>query len=448
MPLLIPAREDNSRTLQTYVRRNVPELDPTPERRSFVGALVKSLASALNDWYVSLKTYADKQPFPQTATGDFLLKGWWRTITKLDPIPAAPARGYVAFTGIAGSTIPAGASLQANGITYTTEHATAIVAQPVAIASLTYYAGRNVAVIETVGPHLVATGVSGTVAGASVADFNGAFPLTATGENELTYTPATVPGSTSATGATLTATWGVATVTAETMGRAGNISGGGSLLVTDGLTGVETTALVTFGGISGGTDAETQEPYRARILAAMGSDYGAFSEAEIRDIVMSVAGVTRVWIDRATLGGTNGVDEGQVRVAFLRDNDATPFPSAQETADVKAKLVALSMTANTAPEDVSVISPEPVYIDIGLSIVPDTVSMRAAVTAAVRQYFAESVDYGQPVLARVDIECAVKAAYDMKRRQKLQSFTLATPAGDTALGQTQMPFLGRIDFGV
>ena len=71
----------------------LPNLDPTPARRSKIGAWVKSLASALFDWYVALKDYGDHEPFPQTARGDFLYNGWWRPLTKLNPIPAAPSRG-------------------------------------------------------------------------------------------------------------------------------------------------------------------------------------------------------------------------------------------------------------------------------------------------------------------------------------------------------------------
>ena len=447
MPLIIPTREGNSLALQTYVRRKTSELDPTPDRRSFVGALVASLASAINDWYVALKSYADKQPFPQTATGDFLMKGWWRTITKLDPIPASPARGIVAFTGIAGTTIPKNTVLQANGVAYTVESATAVLAQPVAVASLTYYPARAVAIVVTPGDHLLATGMSITVSGAPDSAYDGTYPITVTDDDELTYQPATVPGAATAPGATITATWGVATVTAGVAGQATNVSSGGLLQISDNLAGLDTTARATFGGIQGGADAETAEAYRARVCTAMGSDYGAFNAAEIRDIVMSVPGVTRVWIDRATLGGTNGVDEGQVRIAFVRDGDANPLPSAQEVADVKAKLVALSMTANTAEEDVMVQGPEPVWVDtVFAAITPDTVSMRRAVAASVELFFAESVDYGTPV-SLDDLKCAIKATYDVVLRQRLASFTLATPAADIAVTQTQMAFSREIRFG-
>ena len=89
MPLNIPARRDVVGATQAYVREGLPELDPSTERRSFIGGLVKSLSSALHDFYVALKRYGDNEPFPQRASRAFLLSGWWVDITGLTLNPAA-----------------------------------------------------------------------------------------------------------------------------------------------------------------------------------------------------------------------------------------------------------------------------------------------------------------------------------------------------------------------
>jgi uncharacterized phage protein gp47/JayE len=444
MPLNIPTRKGVSRSLDAYVRTELPSLDPTPERGSKISGWAKSLASALFDWYVALKDYADHEPFPQTARGEFLRNGWWRPLTKLDPIPAAPARGTVAVIGAAGTVIPAGTRFSANGVTFVSEAAVSIVTQPISVASMVFD-GTQV-IVETTGAHLLATGMSVVVSGASPAQFNGTVTVSVTAENELTYRPTTAPLVGPATGGTILATWAAVTVEADALGRGTNVSSGGTLQLLDTISGVGSSPRATFGGIQGGADAETAEAYRARILAALGTDYGAFTGDEIEQVARTVPGVTRVWVTKATLFGANGVNEGQVRVAFLRDNDADPFPSAQEVADVKRAIVNTCMTAHTAEEDIIVQSPtrRPIDFTFG-SITPDTVGMRAAIRAQLGQLFREGVDYGRPVTVD-EYRCAIKAAYDSGRRQGLASFALAAPTGDIAVSGTELPVLGAVTF--
>jgi len=79
MPLEIPTRSEVTSQGQAYVRTDVPELDPSTSRRSYVGGMVKAFMLALHDWYVALRK-ATLEFFPQTATGGsadgFLDNGW------------------------------------------------------------------------------------------------------------------------------------------------------------------------------------------------------------------------------------------------------------------------------------------------------------------------------------------------------------------------------------
>lgn len=446
MPLQIPTSEGVKNALETYIRAEAPELDPTPERRSKIGAWVRSLAFSIFDWYVTLKDYADNDPFPQTARGAFLTNGWWRPLTKLDPIPASPARGLVIFQGTNGSTIPADTELQANGIAYTVQQSVAVVTQSLVLASLQYDAPSGKCIATTASGHTLASGLSVTISGASVAEFNGTAAITVTDDDEFTYAPGSVPGALSATGASVSATWGAAVVEASELGTKTNVSAGGSLTVTTALAGVNATAIAGFGGIQGGADDETAEAYRRRVMKALGTDFGAFTGDEIEILARSVPGVTRVWVRKATRDGANGVYEGQVLVAFVRDGDASPIPSPAEVAEVKSKIVENSMTANTAVEDVMVIAPTPHVVNYSFSsISPNTVSMRAAIRAALQQFHSEGVDFATSIPA-LDYECAIKGAYDMERRQRLASFSLASPSGDVAVASNELPVLGTITF--
>ena len=445
MGLNIPTLSQVVGALAAYVRNALPGLDPTTKRRSYIGGKVKSLGSALHDWYVALKKYADVEPFPQSATEDFFSGGWWVDVTKLPRNPAALAAGHAVFTGTSGSLIPDGLALNANGRGYTVAAASAIVSQSLVAASLTRVG--DTAVFETNEPHYLGSGMSVAISGAAETGYNITAVITVTADNEFTYP---VPGApaTPATGSPLlTATWGAAEIYADALGPDGNIDNGGVLSIPVPTAGIDASALVTFGGIAGGTDAETLEAWRVRVLEALGSDFGTFTDDEIAIVAKTVPGVTKVWVVTATLGGTNGVNEGQVKVAFLREGDANPFPSSQEVATVKAAILAMTMPAHTAEEDVIVISPAPKPIAIDVAIVPNTASMRTAVEANLQQMFDETASLGE-TLPLDAIRCAIHDTYDMGARQKLKSFTLLAPTADVEAGPDELPRLGAVTWGV
>lgn len=443
MPLTIPTRRDVVGATQAYVRTNDSRLDPSTERRSFIGGLVKSLSSALADFYVALKRYGDNEPFPQTASRDFLFGGWWRDITGLAPNPAAPAQGKVVLQGDHGTIIPAGAALSSGNNAYTTDATATITTQSIAAASLTRSA--TTAIFETTSPHGLATGMQVTISGATQTAYNLTTTITVTADNEFTYEVANSP-ATPATGTPiLTATWGNVDITCDDTGQEGNVDGGGSMTLSSPPSGAEAGVLVCFGGVTGGTEAETVESYRARTIEALGTDFGTFSAAEIKIVAKTVPGVTRVWVREASLFGSNGVNEGQVVIAFMRDGDANPFPSQTEVTAVKDVILSISKPAHTAIEDVRVISPTARPIDVTLQIIPDIPSMRRAVTASLTQLFEDGVDFATDVPKNA-IVCAIQDTYDRESRQFLTSFNLVAPSGDTDISGTELPTLGDVEF--
>ncbi len=443
MPLIIPERTAVVRTLQSYVRMFLPELDPTvTTRRGFIGGLVKSLGGALHDWHMALKRYADREPFPQTATGGFLREGWWRQITKLDPNPAAPARGRVVFTGTPGTSVLSGQGLTAGAISYTVDTSVSVIARTLTASSLTRSGSK--AIFETPDPHDLATGMTVTISGASLAAYNGTVTIEVTAANEFTYPISGTPVSPAVGTCVAAGVWGTTDVTATTLGPATNLDSASTLNLSSPPVGVNSTAIVTFGALGGGTDAEGEESYRERILEALGSDFGTFTGDEIEILAKTVPGVTRVFVRKATLGGTNGVLEGQVKIAFLRDGDANPIPSASEVSRVKALLVAEIMPAHTAEEDLIVEAPVRKNVDFHIaSLSPDTPSMRAAIMASLEQLFAEGVMFATTI-SEDDYRCAIRDTYDLETRTRLRSFSLSSPAGDITVAANEMPFLGII----
>lgn len=447
MPLSIPTRKSLVQSLRAYLLSAVPEWDTSTERRSFLGGLVKSLGSAMHDWYVALKRYAETEPFPQTAQGQFLTQGWWTDITKLSPLPAAGARGSIVVTGDVNAVLPAGTVISANALDYTVDHAVSIVTQSVAAASLT--AAGNQATFNTAAPHMLATGMPVTISGAIEPAYNGDVEIIVISPTSFTYpiVSAATPPSPAATSGVIqaTANFAVPEVTCRTTGPSGNLDGGATMSVGSAPAGVDETAFVTFGGIAGGADVESIEAYRQRVLFALGTDFGAFTGNEIEIVAKQIPGVTRVWVRKAQLVPEPGWPlEGQVFIAFMRDDEVNPFPTAQDVADVKNAIMTNCMTVNTAPEDVVVSSPLAQTVNFNFqSITPDSPSMRAAIRASLAQFFREGVDYGVDI-PEDDYRCAIRDTYDPQTRSRLKSFVLLSPIGDIDVNEYALPIMGSV----
>jgi uncharacterized phage protein gp47/JayE len=446
MPLNIKKRTDIVSSLSSYVRAYIPDLDPTvTRRRGWIGGMVRSLGSSVHDWHVKLKRYADYEPHPQTATENFFTTGWWIDVTKLSRNPEASATGKVVVTGANGTVLSSGSVLTGSNQSYTTDNSITVVAQSISATSLTR--DGSTAIFETSGAHYLATGQSVTISGANETDYNGSFEITVTAANEFTYDLGAATPTTPATGTIqLAATWGIADITAENKGQDTNIGAGASLAISSPPAGIDSTATVTFGEIAGGSDLEDLDDWRARVLEKLGTDFGMFSADEIEIVAKQVPGVTRVFVRKATLGGTNGVFEGQVKVAFMRDDDANPFPSGQEVTTVKDHLIAEILPAHVAEDDLIVVSPTRNDVDFTFSAIsPDTGSMRLAITANLQQLFNEVVTYGTDI-TEDQYRCAINDTFDSERGEALQSFTLSTPSGTISIGDDEMPYLGTVTF--
>jgi uncharacterized phage protein gp47/JayE len=120
--------------------------------------------------------------------------------------------------------------------------------------------------------------------------------------------------------ATIAAGTATAAVQAETAGEAGNAAAGVSLALVSPIIGVGSSATVAVGGLALGSDQESDDDLRTRIIERLrfapqggaATDYVAWAK--------KVAGVTRAWAFPPELG------LGTVTVRFVRDDDASIIP--------------------------------------------------------------------------------------------------------------------------
>ena len=173
---------------------------------------------------------------------------------------------------------------------------------------------------------------------------------------------------------------GVATVEALLPGAGGNLDEGDALNFVSPIAGVDSAAECL--GVSGGTDAETDEELRTRLLerarqtpcGGAAHDYVAWAK--------EVPGVTRAWV----VAGT-----GTVQVYFVCDDLPDIIPTAEKIAEVQAKLdYERPVTAI-----VTALAPATQAVNISISsLTPSTTAVRSAVEKALADLFISEAEPG------------------------------------------------------
>lgn len=253
-------------------------------------------------------------------------------------------------------------------------------------------------------------------------------------------------GATFSVRALVTPSGSVATLPlqADAAGAAGNSEAGTSLSLvpsTAAPAGLGDTATVVTqddgGGFEGGADAETDEHYRAKVLARkrqppMGGaapDYQEWAQEALPT-------VTGVFVD------TFIQSTRRVWVAFLVSDQANGIPSDGEVATVQAYLSDPVRRPVTAT--VSVVAPSPQAVDITFSsLTPNTAAAQAAVLAELEAIFAENVSPATPSTSFTLYREWLDAAID--RAPGVTAGTVSIPSGNLVYSTGgQMPVLGTV----
>ena len=435
MALEIPgsAQEVENRA-QTDVQRELPESNPRL-KNSWLLALVTGYSNRIFDFYLQL-TEAIKQSFPDTATGTFLER--WAAIYGLDRGAANQASGNIVATGAVTSIVPLGKTLSVTGAgIYTTTLAGTISTEVLSVSSIER--SGQTATVTTTDNHGLADNVLVTIAGADQSEYNLVdTALTVTGLNEFQYQ---VSGSpvTPATG-TITVSFDSASipVISNDFGQETNLSAGTPLTLQQAEVGIDDTLAVDFGGLGGGVNQEIDPDLRDGLQTRIQNPVAHFSAADIVDRASQVEGVTRVFVEEVT------PEVGQVTIYFMRDNDENPIPSGSEVAEVRTKIEEI-IPANTDKDaDVFILAPVAVIVPFTFSaLVPDTSTMRGAVTSNLDEFFDESTSVG----VNID-EDAYRAAIfntvDTVTGDVVSTFTLSTPSGDITIASGEIGVLDSV----
>lgn len=217
----------------------------------------------------------------------------------------------------------------------------------------------------------------------------------------------------------------VAALEAVTPGAAGNLAPGVELRLVSPVLGVVDGFTVQAPGITGGTDQEAVEALRERVVRSYRIIPHGGDADDYVTWALEVPGVTRAWVVK------NLVGLGTVGVFAVRDNDPNIAPDVAELAALGAHLESRRpVTAEVYP-----MAPTLVPVTFSLSVRPDSLAIRAAVEAQLRDLVAREAELGGPVLLS-HVRAVISAAAGEN------DYTLTSPAADLVAGALSLLTFG------
>lgn len=218
------------------------------------------------------------------------------------------------------------------------------------------------------------------------------------------------------------------TVTAVDPGRAGDVDAGAAIELVSPVPGVEYSGTVGAGGISGGTDQETVESLRSRVIRS----YRIVPQGGAADDYVTWAldagyGITRAWCIRNYMG------PGTVGLFVVRDNDADPIPAQVVLDQVKAAIEA----TRPVTAELYVLAPVPKPLAFQIKAFPDTTQIRAAIEKSLRDLLKREGELGVTVI-HTHLTEAISTSPGENDHQ------LAAPAADVVLAVNEIPTFGSL----
>ena len=194
-------------------------------------------------------------------------------------------------------------------------------------------------------------------------------------------------------------------------------------------------------GITEGTDEETDDDLRERVLTRKRQPPHGGAEFDYEAWALEVSGVTRAWTLPLYYGA------GTVGIAFVRDDDVDIFPDATERATVRAYIVehedpGTGITVGvpvTAEPGLIMITLNTLSVDFNISISPNTTAVRAAIQSNIEDLILRDGGPGETLyLSRISEAISLASSESIHR--------LNSPVADVGASSTQIHTLGTITF--
>ncbi|MHC2894815.1 putative phage protein gp47/JayE [Bradyrhizobium barranii subsp. barranii] len=217
-------------------------------------------------------------------------------------------------------------------------------------------------------------------------------------------------------------------------GSIGNLPAGSTLSIFPPVPGIDTTATIV--GLTGGTDTETDEELRDRILRRIQQPPMGGAAYDYEAWALAVPGVTRAW------AAPNQMGIGTVVVRFLMDdlradNDGWPEPE-----DIIAVADYIDYRRPVTVKDCYVVAPIKQFIDVVISqLTPETEEAKAEIEASIRTMLRAQAAPGATIYASW-------VSYAIMSAPHVVSFRLVTDGDYLMETPGHMAVLGSIHYPV
>lgn len=238
-------------------------------------------------------------------------------------------------------------------------------------------------------------------------------------------------------------------VLATTPGVVGNQPAGATLNLSIALAGVNGTATVDTGGLTGGLDVEGTPAYRARVLARKQSPPQGGCATDYLAWAKTVPGVTRAWVYPLLRG------PGTVDVTFTMDGRADPLPLSGDIAAVQAAIGGTRAPTGPAPVTADALvwgaTAQPVPVTIQ-HLNPSNSTTQAAVQTQLAALIASATPAGAIIGDGVSAGNAGGTLYleqfsaAINGAVGVSSFDLVAPAADVIAATGCILQLGTVTF--
>jgi uncharacterized phage protein gp47/JayE len=230
-------------------------------------------------------------------------------------------------------------------------------------------------------------------------------------------------------------------IQATVKGTDGNEIAGTILTIVSPIADIATTATVGPDGLQNGTDEETDDSLRNRVLIKKRNAPHGGAQHDYVNWMLEVSGVTRAWVFPLYMGA------GTVGCTFVRDNDLNIIPDETQLQEVKDYLTEHTdpITGETIGIPVTalpglfMLDLTPVTVNFTIKVYPNTTAVQNAIQGELEDLIKLDGGPGETLYRSRIIEAIGLAAGE-------EHSELVSPAVDITVSQSQIHVLGTITF--
>ncbi len=384
------------------------------------------------------------QKTPITCTGEQL--DFWGTLKSTPRKRASSSAGFLIITGVSGATVPANTFFTVNGVEYKNIASQALSTVTTPFTSVAIQ--DSIATLTGVSTANLATGMTVTVSGSSITAVNGVKKIAVLSPTSISFSVTASNLSTMTFASTVTYVGASIPVISTDVGEITNQPAYSPVELVDELTNVDSKGFVGVGALVGGSEEETDDLYRRRVIQAWQANTALFDPDTIADLVLRAPNVEQAIVARTT------PNVGDVTVYVLKAGSGSFTPT--ELNDMRETVFTIA-PPNTPIESIYIEPVTPVVVDITIQdVVPNTPSMKAAIVSEIEALLA-SIKIPNRDLLKEAVEAAIYSAVDYSSinleesisgiaYNKIESATLVSPSSNVVISPNQIAVLGTVTF--